>query len=113
MAPASATSAMIAASLVDAEVPLEWRRHLLGVLSNLIYGEQEDIAISCKEAVRGCIEIFFEEISSGRSKMAASYAFELLMAYEDQRDRLRVYQVEARSNLPDYLHQENLDLDSL
>jgi len=104
---------MVVASLADREVPLEWRPHLLGVLSNLVYGEQEDIADSCKEAVRGCVEILFEEIATGRSKMASAYAFELLMAYDDVKVRLRDYQVKARANLPEDLHPENLDLDFL
>ncbi|MCX5420629.1 hypothetical protein [Streptomyces sp. NBC_00078] len=113
MEPAPATAGMVAASLAASEVSVEWRPHLLAVLSNLVYGEQEEIAESCKEAVRGCTEILFEEIVAGRSKVAAAYAFELLMAYEDLKARLRIYQVEARSNLPADLHLENLDLDAV
>ncbi|MGP4044769.1 hypothetical protein [Streptomyces sp. 2A115] len=113
MEPAAATAAMVAACLADREVPLEWRPHLLGVLSNLVYGEQEEIAESCKSAVRGCTEALFEEIASGRSKMAAAYAFELLMAYEELKARLVFYQAAAQANLPEDLHPGRLDLSAL
>ncbi|MFE2637640.1 hypothetical protein ACFXKF_23145 [Streptomyces scopuliridis] len=111
--PAVATAAMITVGLADREVPLEWRPHLLGVLSNLFYGEQEEIAESCQLEVRGCTEILFEEIASGRSKMAAAYAFELLMAYDELKVRLGFYQTEARANLPEDLHPGRLDLSAL
>lgn len=113
MDPAVATAAMVAACLSDRDAPLEWRPHLLGVLSHLVYGEQEEIAESCKSVVRGCAESLFEEIASGRSKMAAAYAFELLMAYEELKVRLCFYQAEAQANLPEDLHPGRLDLDAL
>ncbi|MEV0151987.1 MULTISPECIES: hypothetical protein [unclassified Nonomuraea] len=113
MEPAVATAAMIAASLAAREVPLKWRPHLLCVLFNLFYGEQEEIAKSCQLVVSGCTEILFEEIASGRSRMAAAYAFELLMAYDELKVRLGFYQAEVQANLPEDLHPGRLDLSAV
>ncbi|MGC0386139.1 hypothetical protein [Streptomyces sp. SAI-129] len=111
MPPALATASVIAAALADRGVPLEWRPHLLAVLNHLVCGEQDDVADRCKDVVRGCVELLFEEITADRSRMAAAYAFELLMEFPELKERLRFYQTEMRANLPDDLHPERLDLD--
>ncbi|MFG2806938.1 MULTISPECIES: hypothetical protein [Streptomyces] len=113
MEPAYATAVMLVAALADRQVPLAWRSHILAVLSHLTGGEQEDIAARCKEAVRGCTEILFEEVATGRCAMAAAYAFEVLTEFADLKDRLRTYQVEARAHLPADLRPGRLDLDAL
>ncbi|MEW2807552.1 hypothetical protein AB0929_10605 [Streptomyces massasporeus] len=113
MEPAYATAVMLVAALADRQVPLAWRSHILAVLNHLTGGEQEDIAARCKEAVRGCTEVLFEEIATGRCTMAAAYAFEVLTEFTELKDRLRTYQVEARAHLPADLHPGRLDLDAL
>ncbi|MGW7492876.1 hypothetical protein ACWGKA_00955 [Streptomyces luteogriseus] len=113
MEPAYATAAMLAAALADRQVPLAWRSHILAVLSHLTGGEQEDIAARCREAVRGCTEILFEEIVTGRCGTAAAYAFEVLTEFTALKDRLRTCQTEARAHLPADLQPGRLDLDAL
>ena len=113
MEPAYATAAMLAAALADRQVPLAWRSHILAVLSHLTGGEQEDIEARCKEAVRGCTENHLDEVVTGRCKMAAAYAFEVLTEFTDLKDRLRTCQMEARAHLPADLQPGRLDLDAL
>ncbi|MEU0999308.1 hypothetical protein [Streptomyces tibetensis] len=112
MEPAYATAQMLVAALADRQVPLTWRSHVLAVLSYLVCGEQDDVAARCREAVRGCTELLFEEVVSGRCKMAAAYAFEVLTGFTDLRERLRTFQSAAASNLPPDLQPARLDLDT-
>ncbi|MFE4255345.1 hypothetical protein ACFRU3_38905 [Streptomyces sp. NPDC056910] len=112
MMPAVATASMVAAALADPLVPLMWRRSLIQVLSALCFGEQDDVAAACRDA-RGCKWSLYEEIGSGRMIDAASYAFELLMAFPEERGRLGFYQERYRANLAQDLHLENLDVHSM
>ncbi|MEN8655446.1 hypothetical protein ABCR94_33940 [Streptomyces sp. 21So2-11] len=103
METAVATASVVTAALADPDVPLEWRWHLLGVLNNLAYGDQESIAEECQNVIRGSTWILYEEITSGRSKPAAGYAYDLLTAYPEEESRLRSFQQEMRANLPEDL----------
>lgn len=113
MMPAVATASMVTAALADPLVPLMWRRSLILVLSALCFGEQDDVAEACQEAVRGCKWSLYEEIGSGRMIDAASYAFELLTAFPEERERLGFFQERYRANLPADLHAENFDVNSI
>ncbi|MFD7677494.1 hypothetical protein [Streptomyces sp. NPDC060187] len=113
MAPAAATAGVVAAALADPLVPLVWRRSLIEVLCMLCYGEQDDIAEACQRAVRGCVWSLYEEIGSGRAVDAASYAFELLVCFPEERGRLAYFQERYRAHLATDLHAENFDVHSI
>ncbi|MEN8655447.1 hypothetical protein ABCR94_33945 [Streptomyces sp. 21So2-11] len=102
MQPAVATASIAMAALADG-APVEHRHHLLAVLQVLSTGEQDDIADECLKVVQGGTWILYEEIVSGRSIVAAAYAYELLDLLEDEADRLKSVQRAARENLPTYL----------
>ncbi|MFD3933016.1 hypothetical protein [Streptomyces sp. NPDC058614] len=110
MAPAVATASMVAAALADPLIPLMWRRSLIEVLSALCFGEQDDVAEACQETARGCKWPLYEEIGSGRMIDAAGYAFELLTAFPEEKERLGFFQERFRMNLPQDLRSENFDV---
>ncbi|MFJ2264411.1 hypothetical protein ACIOKD_40080 [Streptomyces sp. NPDC087844] len=110
MMPAVAAASMVAAALTDPLIPLMWRRSLIQVLSALCSGEQDAAAQACREAARGCKWSLYEEIGSGRMVDAAAYAFELLTALPEEKERLGFFQETFRLNLPQDLHPENFDV---
>ncbi|MFE7076366.1 hypothetical protein ACFU96_40385 [Streptomyces sp. NPDC057620] len=110
MMPAVATASTMAAALTDPLIPLMWRRSLIQVLSALCSGEQDDAAQACREAARGCTWSLYEEIGSGRTVDAAAYAFELLTAFPEEKERLGFFQKRFRMNLPQDLRSENFDV---
>ncbi len=98
MRPAVATACMVMAALA-AGVPDEHRHQLMWVLHALVHGEQDDIAEACLDVVRGGTWILYEEICSGRSIEAASYAYEMLELFPEEDARLKSVQRVARENL--------------
>lgn len=98
MQPAVATASMVMAALA-AGAPHEHRHQLMSVLHTLVHGEQDDIAEACLDLVRGGSWILYEEICSGRSIEAASYAYEMLELFPEEDARLNSVRRAARENL--------------
>ncbi|MVO83844.1 hypothetical protein GPA10_03455 [Streptomyces sp. p1417] len=98
MRPAVATASMVMAALA-AGAPHAHRHQLMWVLHALVHGEQDDIAEECLDVVRGGSWILYEEICSGRSIEAASYAYEMLELFPEEDARLKSVQRVARENL--------------
>ncbi|MFE5616831.1 hypothetical protein [Streptomyces sp. NPDC056463] len=82
------------------------REVLLESLLDLSGGDTDDLVESCQDMIRPGVWTFLEEIASGRSAGSASYAFDIILAL-DEDDWVQF----AREQLADFLPAVQLDPD--
>ncbi|MFD0143154.1 MULTISPECIES: hypothetical protein [unclassified Streptomyces] len=102
-APAVAEILMAALPFYGAGVA---RTVILENLSDLSSGDIDDLVDQCQEVIRPGVWYFLEEVASGRSKVDASIAFDILLALEEDD-----WVAFAREQLADLLPAVQLDPD--
>lgn len=102
MPPAPAATSIIMAAVASG-ARLDLRNQFMKLLLTMGDGEQDDIAEECLRVIRGGAWFLYEEITSGRSKVAAAYAFRTLRLLDEEAGKLSVYKNAARENLPPHL----------
>ncbi|MEX3103135.1 hypothetical protein DF268_24655 [Streptomyces sp. V2] len=109
--PVSAAFIPIAYAALAGPLSEPARREMLGWILRIVgpaIDSDDDVSTACVEAARQGLPLLYSEVAQGPSEAGAAYAFETLLLIEEDLDRLRAVQAEARERLPWDLRSEEI-----